>query len=116
MKVKSTSATTETTADPILLELREQTAWLRLMVRSAVLPVMKDELKDPKARAAYVLSDGSRTTREVAAEVGAGKSSVARWWARWTRLALAVQQEDGRVRTLVPDVFADDTGGMNDAQ
>lgn len=57
-------------------------------------------LNEATERAAYTATDGSRSTREVASEVGASKSAVARWWQEWRRLGLVIDAGGGRVRSL----------------
>ena len=44
-------------------------------------------------RRVYDLSDGIRTTREIAAGAGVGAATVSRWWAQWVRQGLMVPSE-----------------------
>lgn len=77
--------------DALLEELQAQTPWLRLLGLQALKPVLGDTLRTEKQRRAYELSDGVRTTREVASAAGVGAGSVSRWWTTWARLGLMTE-------------------------
>lgn len=69
--------------DAILDELKAQTKWLRLLGIQSLRQVLAQALKNEKQRAVYELSDGVRTSREVAQKAGVGAGTVATLWAEW---------------------------------
>ncbi len=79
--------------DPVLRELREQTRWLRLLVIQNLRPQLASALPTESQRQVYALSDGVRTTREIATAAGVGAATVSRWWAQWVRQGLMVASE-----------------------
>ena len=92
---------TDHLADSMLLELREQTRWLRFLGLQQVRPILLELLRDQRERLAFDLSDGSRTTREVAAQVGVSGATISRWWTKWAALGIVSQDERGTARHLV---------------
>ncbi len=84
----------------MLVEMRKQTGWLRLLGIQTLRPLL-ERMTDAAERHAYELSDGRITSREVAHFVGRGKSTIARWWAEWIALGIATDAGDGRARHLV---------------
>lgn len=79
--------------DPVLRELREQTRWLRVLALAAVKPQLVAALATDAQRRVYDLSDGIRSTREIAAGASVGAATVSRWWGSWQRQGLMVQGE-----------------------
>jgi hypothetical protein len=89
-------------ADAELLEaIREMTAWLRIQALPQVRAALERTLDTPEKRKAYGATDGTKTSREVAAASGGSKSAVARWWAEWRAEGLVVELPGGGVRHLV---------------
>lgn len=80
-------------ADPLLKELREQTRWLRLLVIRTLRSEFGAALPTETQRRVYDLSDGIRTTREIAASAGVGAATVSRWWTQWVRQGLMMPSE-----------------------
>lgn len=85
----------------LLAELKEQTRWLRFLGLQQIRPLVAQLLRDERERRAYDLSDGSRTTREVAASAGVSNATISRWWTRWVALGLATTDDRGRARHMV---------------
>jgi hypothetical protein len=71
-------------ADDVVIDLlREQARWLRLLGLQALRPLLERVLVTDKQKAIYELSDGRRTTREIARDAGVGAGSVSRLWSEW---------------------------------
>jgi len=77
----------------ILEELRSQTIWLRAIALQALRPVLLEELTAEEDRKIYELSDGIRTTREIAKAARVSHAKVAAKWNRWASLGLVSQGE-----------------------
>lgn len=84
-----------------LRELRQQTRWLRFMALQTLPAILADVLRDARERRAYELSDGSRTTRQVASLTASSPATISRWWSKWRALGLASHDATGRVTHLV---------------
>jgi hypothetical protein len=80
-------------ADPLLRELREQTLWLRLLVIRSMRSEFAAALPTELHRQVYDLSNGIRTTRDIAASAGVGAATVSRWWTQWVRQGLMMPSE-----------------------
>lgn len=88
--------------DDILVELRAQTSWLRLLGLQTLRPALQDLLKSDKQKLAYEYSDGSRTTRQVAEMTGVGAGTVSRWWTEWLAIGVCAESpgHPGRAKHL----------------
>lgn len=58
----------------------------------------KDILTTDKERAVYELSDGQRTSREIAREVGIGHVTVTKYWKDWAQIGLVKESPIRRGR------------------
>jgi hypothetical protein len=81
--------------------LEEILAWTRAMAIPGVRATLEAALPTASERRVYELSDGERTTREIATQVGVGHNTVARWWRKWRALGVCVEAGQGRARRLV---------------
>lgn len=99
--------------DPLLAEMQEQTRWLRFLGLQQIRPLLIELLRDERERRAYDLTDGVRTTRELAASSGASNATISRWWTRWVALGLATTNDHGRARHMVKlaDIGMSPSGG-----
>jgi hypothetical protein len=88
----------------ILMELREQTKWLRLAGFQVLRSELNRLLRTDKQRAVYELSDGHRTVREVARLAGVGVGSVSRLWSLWIAAGVCSESPSapGRAQHLAP--------------
>jgi len=88
--------------EQILAELRSQTPWLRLLGIQALRPVLAQVLRNDRHRLAYELSDGNRTSRQVAEGAGVGAATVSRLWSEWIALGICMpsRQQAGRAEHL----------------
>ncbi len=77
--------------ETILSELREQTKWLRLLGMQALRPLLDGTLQTDKHRLIYELTDGKRTTRDVAAAAAVGVSTVNRLWQDWLAVGVCLE-------------------------
>jgi hypothetical protein len=91
------------TDEALLLELRKQTEWLRLLGIQQLRPLLLDTLSSDAHRMVYELSDGTRSVREIASAAGVSAASVSRFWSRWASLGLVVESEQypGRSKHLM---------------
>ncbi len=86
--------------DPVVIELREQTRWLRLLGLQTMKPLIA-AMTDPSERLAYELSYGERSSRQIAQLVARSQTKVVRWWSSWCATGIASDTGGGRARRLV---------------
>lgn len=86
--------------DELLIELKEQTKWLRFLGLRALGPALESVLKTSAERRAYDLSDGMKSTRAVADEVGVSQRTISNWWQRWASAGIVETDSAGRARHL----------------
>jgi hypothetical protein len=82
--------------DPVLLELREQTKWLRFLALRSLPDVLDATLKESVQRTAYELSDGTRSTRAIGELAGVSPKTISNWWQRWASVGIATTDASGR--------------------
>lgn len=87
----------ENNAD-ILEELKTQTMWLKAIALWALKDVIQEELESPQDRKIFELSDGERTTREIAKATGVSFQTIAGKWKRWASLGLVTEGEKRKGR------------------
>ncbi len=89
-------------SNDILDELRVQTSLLRAIVAHGLKDIIQEELKSKRDKKIYELSDGRRTTREIAKLAGGSFQSIADKWKRWAALGLVIESESrkGRYRKI----------------
>jgi hypothetical protein len=89
--------------DATLNELREQTKWLRLLGLSSLHPLITSALKTDRDRLVYELSDGMRSTRDLAKLTGLSPMTVSRLWRDWLAMGICEesQSKPGRAQHLV---------------
>jgi hypothetical protein len=80
--------------------LEELVAWARFANRQSLVSTLRATLSDDRHFAAYDLTDGTRTQRQIANETGLGQSTVSGLWVRWRRMGLA-REKHGTVAHLV---------------
>lgn len=63
---------------------------------------LSQELRTDQQRLAYELSDGNRSSTEIAKLTGVSQANVSRWWQRWRELGFvdSSPQYQGRVQRL----------------
>jgi hypothetical protein len=86
-------------ASDVLVELREQTKWLRFLGLRALAPVLEQQLKSDRERLAYELSDG-RSSEAIGPLAGVSSRSILNWWAKWLSAGIAIDAGRGRVQRL----------------
>ncbi len=89
--------------DAILTELREQTKWLRLLGLSSLRPLVASALQTERDRLVYELSDGMRSTRDLAKLTGTSQMTVNRLWQDWLAMGICAESRvrPGRAQQLV---------------
>jgi hypothetical protein len=85
----------------LISELRETNALLRAVARPELRRLAQETLESASERRAFQATDGSKTTREVAASSGASQSSVSRWWRAWRLAGLVATTPSGAMRPLL---------------
>jgi hypothetical protein len=80
-------------SDPVLAELRVQTRWLRFIAIQAALPRVHAVVVSPAHRRVYDLSNGVRSTREVASAASVGVATVSRLWNQWAGIGLMIESD-----------------------
>lgn len=56
---------------------------LRILAQPVLEKLLRNVFTNHKQLRAYELSDGQRSTREIAGLVGAGQKTISRWWVDW---------------------------------
>lgn len=91
----------------ILGELREIKYWAKVSGLPVIRRAAHDNLRDDESKLVYDLSDGQRSTREIAEELKkSGKTithtTVANMWKRWAAVSLVESSEryQGRFRKV----------------
>jgi len=101
MPAPGESRSAEALLEEILEISQEQLRWQRAAVTPQVRQTVEQALTNARLRRAYELYDGTRTYREIGAEVGASSGSVTNWTRRWRELGIAFETREGRIRHLV---------------
>ena len=81
------------TNDDVLRELAEHTKWIRLLGIQALRPVLEVSLTSENQRRVFELSDGRRTTRQIAAISKVGASTVSRYWSEWAKTGIVAESQ-----------------------
>jgi hypothetical protein len=84
----------------LLQEIRDQTKWLRFLALKDLRQALELAVPTSTERMAYELSDGTRSTREVAALAGVSQPTISRWWRQWNGLGLGAVDDRGRFAHL----------------
>ncbi len=86
----------------LLEELKNQTVWLKTIALLGLRPILQEELKLQESRKVYGLSDGKRTTREIAKTIGVSHSKIERMWNRWASLGIVTPgKRRGRYKRII---------------
>ena len=95
--------------DKIIELLEELVKWTKVASIPRVNELLLSVLKSPEEMIAYQISDGEKTSREVADVANVGKSSIVKWWKVWIRAGIAesasVQRGDRAKRIFSLDDF-----------
>lgn len=63
--------------------------WLRILAEPSLAKSLRSIFSDQKQVRAYDLSDGARSTRQIAELIGVGNKTVFSWWHEWEKRGLA---------------------------
>ncbi len=86
----------------LLVVAEEQLRWQKAAVLPSVRATAEATLSSEAMRRAYELGDGTRSSADVAAEVGVSRASLSGWSRRWRDLGIATEVGPGRrIRHLV---------------
>ena len=75
--------------DRVIELLEELVKWTKVTSIPKVKALLEELVKSPEEKIAYSLSNGKRTTREIAVSANAGKDAISKWWRKWTRAGIA---------------------------
>lgn len=75
--------------DRIVELLEELVYWTKETIFPQIRQLLLKNLESPEEKIAYSLSDGEKTTRQVASKVKAGKDTIAKWWNNWIAVGIA---------------------------
>ncbi len=89
--------------DPVLEELKIQSAWLRILGIQAIKDLIKENIKEEQDKKIYELSNGQASTREIARNVDSSHAKVASKWKEWASLGLVIPSESfqGRFKKII---------------
>lgn len=89
--------------DSILRELHEQTKWLRLLGLTSLRSLVSTTVQSDRDRLVFDLSDGLRSTRDIAKLVGVSQMTVSRLWQDWLTLGICTESRSrpGRAEKLL---------------
>jgi len=75
--------------DKMIELLEELVKWTKVASIPKVKELLLSILKSPEEMIAYQISDGEKTSREVADVANVSQSSIAKWWKDWIRAGIA---------------------------
>ncbi len=75
--------------DRMIELLAELVKWTKVTSIPKVKDLLEELVKSPEEKIAYALSDGKRTTRDIAVSAKVGKDAISKWWRKWTRAGIA---------------------------
>lgn len=85
--------------DAILEKLNEIAKWAKFQGLDKFKQTLLSSLKTDNEKAAYELSDGVKTTREIAKEIGINsKSTIITYWQKWNKIGIVDESEKFRGR------------------
>jgi predicted Rossmann fold nucleotide-binding protein DprA/Smf involved in DNA uptake len=86
--------------DPVAQLLVRTNELLSVLVKAELRKVLDTELKDPKKKKLYELTDGERTVRQLAPVVGMSAGAISMAWQSWDEAGLVVKR-DGKYRRVL---------------
>lgn len=75
--------------DRMIELLEELVKWTKVTSIPNVKKLLSDFLESPEEKIAYQVSDGKKTSREVANQAKASQTHVVRWWKKWMKAGIA---------------------------
>ena len=90
----------ETEMKHLVALIEHQNELLRILAQPIAQEAARSKLDGSDERQVYALTDGTRSSRQMEAETGVSKSSVARWWRDWRTAGLIVEPPKGNARTV----------------
>lgn len=97
--MKNASKNDGVEGNEVLVELREQTKWLKFLGLRALGTVLEVQLRTDRERLAYELSDG-RASTAIGPQVGVSSRSITNWWTKWIAAGIATDTPSGRAQRL----------------
>ena|SRR2546430_15544705 len=92
----------ETDVKEMLTLLRELVKWSKFESIPKLRIVLEQNLPGSKEKMIYELSDGERSTRDIARMVGVSHQTVANYWEKWSKLRIMDKSDtrEGRSRQI----------------
>jgi len=85
--------------DTIIEKLNEISKWTKFQGLDKFKQTLLTSLKTDNEKAAYELSDGVKTTREIAKEIGINsKSTIIAYWQKWIKIGIVEESDKFRGR------------------
>ena len=85
----------------IATTLRELLKWTRFGGMLRLKDILNQTLLTPVEKLVYELSDGNRSTREIARHIGKGHVTIFRYWEKWRKMGIIEPAErEGRYRHI----------------
>jgi len=91
----------EATLREIATLLRELLKWSRFAGMQQLKSILTSTLASPQEKLVYELSDGERSTREIASMSGIGHTTVQRYWEKWRKVGIVEPaKREGRFQRI----------------
>jgi|SRR5689334_10462510 len=90
------------TSQETLVELKKISLLLSTLVKCQLAPVLEAELHDKTRRTIYEMT-GTKTVKEIAAEINMAVGTVSQAWSRWEQLGLVFKDGKSYRKTLELD-------------
>jgi Trp operon repressor len=79
---------TEATGQEITKLLRELVKWAKFETLPKLRTILEQNLPSDKEKLIYELSDGERSTRDIAKLVGVSHVTITNYWDKWSKLGI----------------------------
>jgi hypothetical protein len=92
----------EANVQEIIRLLRELVRWSKFEVIPKLRTVLEQNLPSDKEKKIYELSDGERSTRDIAKLSGVSHQTIANYWEKWSKLGIVdtTETKEGRYRRI----------------
>ncbi len=93
---------TDSNVQEMLTLMRELVRWSKFESIPKLRTVLEQNLLSDKEKIIYELSDGERSTRDIAKVVGGSNATVSNYWEKWSKLGIVdkSQKYEGRFKHI----------------